>query len=187
MRRIPAFPAFLLLLVASVPAPHAQASKGGSGTIYRVAGLASCRDADFSRMTEAVVTRVVDGDTIAVTVKNPPDGLFTRERVRLVGVDTPETVHPSKPVQFFGKEASAFTKAALSKKTVRLAFDRTLRDRYGRLLAYVYTEKGRCFNAELVEKGYGHAYTAFPFQFLEEFRALQKKARESKAGLWGAR
>jgi len=178
--------ALILVFLVPVAAQHAQAAGGGSDPIYRVAGLASFRDADFSRMTEAVVPRVVAGDTVAVTVKNPPVGLFARERVRLVGVDTPETVHPSKPVQFFGKEASAFTKAALSKKTVRLAFDRTLRDRYGRLLAYIYTEKGRCFNAELVEKGYGHAYTVFPFQFLEEFRALQKKAREKKAGLWGA-
>lgn len=178
-------PAILLFLLFSAAAPLVAEESPGKG-LYRVHDLASYKNADFTKMLSAEVSRVVDGDTIAVTIAKPPEGLYRRERVRLIGVDTPETVHPSKPVERFGKEASDFTKAALSKKTVRLAFDKVLRDRYGRLLAYVYLEKGRCFNAELVEKGYGHAYTAFPFQFLEEFRKLQTAAREKKAGLWGS-
>jgi micrococcal nuclease len=178
-------PTFLLALLVFAAANLAAEETAGKG-LYRVHDLASYKNADFSKMLSATVTRVVDGDTIVVTIAKPPEGLYRRERIRLIGVDTPETVHPSKPVERFGKEASDFTKAALTKKIVRLAFDKVLRDRYGRLLAYVYVEKGRCFNAELVEKGYGHAYTAFPFQFLEEFRKLQAAAREKKAGLWGS-
>ena len=180
------FKPFVLLSVLLLASAGPLLAEGpASKSLYRVFDLASYKAADFAKMTQATVTRVVDGDTVIVSIANPPEGLAKRERVRFIGVDTPETVHPSKPVEYFGKEASDFTKAALSKKAVRLAFDRDLRDKYGRLLAYVYLEKGKCFNAELVEKGYGHAYTAFPFQFLEEFRKLQASAREKKAGLWG--
>jgi micrococcal nuclease len=136
-------------------------------------------------MTQAEVVSHVDGDTVRVRIANPPAGLGAVETIRLIGVDTPETVHPSRPVEHFGKEASDFTKARLLGKTVYLAFDWDLRDRYGRLLAYIYSADGDCFNADLVREGYGHAYTRFSFQFLEEFRALEREAREAKRGLWG--
>jgi micrococcal nuclease len=100
-------------------------------------------------------------------------------------VDTPETVHPSRPVERFGKEASDYTKGRLLNKPVFLAFDWDLRDHYGRLLAYIYTADGDCFNARLIRDGYGHAYTRFTFQFMEEFRGLEREARERKRGLWG--
>jgi micrococcal nuclease len=106
------------------------------------------------------------------------------ETIRLIGVDTPETVHPSRAVERFGKEASDFTREGLLGKPVYLAFDWDLRDRYGRLLAYIYTGDGACFNARLIREGYGFAYTRFPFQFLEEFRALAKQARGDNRGLW---
>ena len=122
-----------------------------------------------------VVERVVDGDTIK---------LSTGERVRLIGVDTPETVHPRKPVEYFGKEASAFTKRLCEGKVVRLEYDQTTRDKYGRLLAYVYLEDGTFVNAEIVRQGYGHAYTKFPFKYMEEFREYEREAREQKRGLW---
>ena len=113
---------------------------------------------------EAIVKRVVDGDTIIVHYQGK------EERVRLIGVDTPETVHPSKPVEYFGKEASGFTKKLLPVGTkVRLEFDHDLRDRYGRLLAYVYVGEA-LVNAEIIKQGYGHAYTRFPFKYLEDFR-----------------
>ena len=77
-------------------------------------------------------TRVVDGDTIIIIIDDK------NERVRLIGVDTPEIVHPEKPVEFFGQEATAFTKSMVEGKKVRLEYDQEKRDKYGRLLAYVY-------------------------------------------------
>jgi micrococcal nuclease len=129
-----------------------------------------------------IVQRVIDGDTQL---------LDNRERVRLIGVDTPETKHPSKPVQYFGKEASAFTKRMVEGKRVRLEFDMANtagrhKDRYGRTLAYVFLEDGTLLNAEIIKQGYGHAYTAFPFSRMEEFRRLEREAREQGRGLWQA-
>jgi micrococcal nuclease len=135
------------------------------------------------------VTRVVDGDTLI---------LNGHERVRLIGVDTPE-VHPTeklrrssiksgKPVRMIarmGKKASQFTKKHIYKKKVRLDFDWQKKDKYGRTLAYVYREPDGFFlNAEIIKQGYGHAYTRFPFKYLEDFRQYQRDAREQKLGLW---
>ncbi|MDR1307258.1 MAG: thermonuclease family protein [Treponema sp.] len=158
----------------------------GSG-IYRVnreepPGFAAV---DFARLARAEVVESVDGDTIRVRIPNPPAGLGVVETVRLIGVDTPETVHPRREVERFGAEAGAFTKGRLLGKTVFLAFDWDLRDRYGRLLAYVYTEDRRCHNAELIREGYGHAYTKYSFRFMDEFRSLEQEARREKRGLWG--
>lgn len=102
----------------------------------------------------------------------------------LISIDTPETVDPRKPVQYFGKQASNFTKKRLLGKTVYLAFDWNLRGKYGRLLANIYLPDGSCHNADLIKEGYGHAYNKFPFQFLNEFLELEKYAREHKNGLW---
>jgi micrococcal nuclease len=123
-------------------------------------------------------TRVIDGDTIIVNI----DG--KEERVRLIGMDTPETVHPSKPVEYFGKEASEFTKRMVEGKKVRLEYDWQRRDKYGRLLAYVYLEDGTFLNAEIIKQGYGFVYTRFPFKYLEEFRQYEREARENGRGLW---
>ena len=123
-------------------------------------------------------TRVVDGDTIIL------DG---NERVRLIGVDTPETVHPSKPVEFFGKEASAFIRRMVEGKKVRLEYDWQRIDKYGRTLAYVYLEDGTFLNAEIIKQGYGHAYTKYPFKYLEDFRKYEQEAREKCQGLWAVR
>ena len=124
-----------------------------------------------------VVERVVDGDTIIVRDVG---------RVRLIGVDTPETVHPSRPVEFFGREASAFTKRLLDGKRVRLEYDQQRTDRYGRTLAYVHLPDGTFVNAEIIRRGYGHAYTRFPFKYLERFRGLERDARRAGRGLWGS-
>ena len=126
-------------------------------------------------------TRAVDGDTMVVEIDGTP------EKVRLIGVDTPETVHPSKPVQYFGKEASAFTRAAVEGKMVYLEYDRQRRDRYGRLLAYVYLEDGTLLNAEIIKQGYGFAYVKYPFSRMGEFVGYEKEAREAGKGLWGDR
>ena len=111
------------------------------------------------------VSRVVDGDTLV---------LENKERVRLIGVDTPETKHPSKPVEYYGKEATAFTKKMVHGKRARLEFDQANahlghKDRYKRTLAYVFLEDGTFLNAEIIKQGYGFAYTKFPFQYMEKF------------------
>ena len=154
--------------------------------LYRVnkENLSSYKEADLSKMVVATVIRTVDGDTIQVDIINPPDDLQNSETVRLIGVDTPETVHPSKPVEHFGKEASEFTKSRLEGKTVYLAFDWDTRDFYQRLLAYVYLEDGTCLNAAIIDEGYGFAYLTYAFQFTEEFADIQREAREQGRGLW---
>jgi micrococcal nuclease len=121
------------------------------------------------------VQRVIDGDTLQ---------LDTGTKVRLIGVDTPETKDPRKPIQHFGKEATAFTQRLVEGQRVRLAYDQQRQDKYGRTLAYVYLEDGTFVNAEIIEQGYGFAYTRFPFKYLEEFRRLEREAREGKRGLW---
>ena len=157
--------------------------KKGSYHVHRgpLAGQSFTSKADALKAFQALhtwrtVIRVVDGDTIILNGK---------ERVRLIGVDTPETVDPRRPVQYFGKEASAFTKRTVEGKRVRLEYDQTRKDRYGRTLAYVYLEDGTFLNAEIVKQGYGHAYTRFPFRFLEEFRRYESEARKAGRGLWG--
>jgi micrococcal nuclease len=122
------------------------------------------------------VRRVIDGDTLE---------LDNGEDVRLIGVDTPETKHPKKPVERFGKEATAFNKRMVEGKEVRLEYDQQRKDKYDRTLAYVYLENGTLLNAEIIRQGYGFAYTRFPFKYLEEFRRLEREAREARRGLWG--
>jgi len=136
---------------------------------------------DFSRLTALAVVRVVDGDTIIVR------GSDKDIKVRLIGIDTPETVHPSKPVEHYGKEASRFTKNLLKGEKVYLVIDGDKIDKYGRTLAYVYRAPGGLFvNAEIIRQGYGHAYTRFPFKYMEEFKQLERFAREAEKGLWAA-
>ncbi len=128
--------------------------------------------------TGPVVTRVIDGDTIVV------DGVGT---VRLIGVDTPETVDPRRPVGYFGKEASDFVKQLATGRQVRLEFDQDRTDRYGRALAYVYLlPQNVLLNAEIIRLGYGYAYTRFPFRMMAQFRALEVEARTASRGLWAA-
>ncbi|MCC6650348.1 MAG: thermonuclease family protein [Candidatus Eisenbacteria bacterium] len=122
--------------------------------------------------------RVIDGDTVVL------DG---GERVRLIGVDTPEVHHPSKPVEYFGRQASAFTESLVEGKLVRLEYDQTRRDRFRRTLAYLRLEDGTFVNLEVVRRGYGFAYTQYPFRYMDEFRAAEREARTGGAGLWAHR
>ena len=122
------------------------------------------------------VQRVVDGDTLV---------LGTGERVRLIGVNTPETVHPKKAVEAFGKEVSAFTKRMVEGKLVRLEFDPLSsrrsdgKDRYSRTLAYVFLQDGTHLNAEIIRQGYGFAVSSSPpRKYQNQFRQLEREARE---------
>ena len=135
---------------------------------------------DFTGDTAYKVMRVIDGDMVKINY----NGKATN--VRLIGVDTPETVHPSKPVEAYGKEASNFTKNLLQGESVYLRFDIDKTDKYGRLLAYLYRAPDGLFvNLEIVRQGYGHAYTQFPFKHIESFRYYGNRARTAGKGLYG--
>lgn len=134
---------------------------------------------------QAVVTKVVDGDTIYVNMNNQE---YT---VRFVGIDTPETKDPRRPVGCFGKEASAATKDLLDGQTVILQKDITNTDKYDRLLRYIYLplEDGRVLfvNDYLVREGYAKIYTYPPdVKFNEQFLEAQTQARENNRGLWAS-
>ena len=132
-----------------------------------------------ARLT-ATVVRVVDGDTVVVRIGS------RQETVRLIGVDTPETVHPTIGVEPGGPEASAFTRRMLPPGTrVTLELDVQERDRYGRLLAYLYLPDGRMLNEELLRQGMAQLMTVPPnVRYVERFTQLQREAREAGRGLW---
>ncbi len=128
------------------------------------------------------IVEVSDGDTVIV------DMAGQKETIRLIGVDTPETHHPSKPVQCFGREASDFAKQQLSGQFVRLEADPLSgnRDRYKRLLRFVYTEDDQLFNQQLIEQGFGFAVLAFPHTKMETFTQAQLYAEAKSVGLWSS-
>ncbi|WP_309866907.1 thermonuclease family protein [Desmospora profundinema] len=131
-------------------------------------------------LIKAKVVRVIDGDTIVARVKEK------EERIRFIGVDTPETVHPEKGEEPFGKEASDFTKTHLpAGGTIFLEMDAEERDHYGRLLAYIWVEE-ELFNASLLQEGLATTLTIPPnVKYRDEFRALEQESREKEVGLWG--
>lgn len=134
-----------------------------------------------SQYTYYSVTSVVDGDTIKIS----RDG--TVVTLRLIGMDTPETVDPRKPVQCFGKEASNKAKELLSDKKVRIEMDPTQGefDKYDRTLAYVYRDDGLFYNKYMIEQGYAHEYTYnLPYKYQTEFKTAQKSAQSGQLGLW---
>ncbi len=126
------------------------------------------------------VVRVIDGDTILVCCI-----ARKREKVRYIGINTPETKHPTKGVEYYGKEAAEANRKLVEDKTVILTFDVEQRDRYGRLLAYVFLEDSTFVNAWLVENGYAQVMTVPPnVKHQELFLKLQREAREARRGLW---
>ena len=136
-----------------------------------------------------IVVRAVDGDTAVVKV----DG--QERRVRFLGVDTPETVHPNKPVQFYGKEASNFTKENLNGRKVWLEYDASPQDRYNRHLVYIWLDNPKTvneasiresmFNAKLLLGGYAKVMIIKPNKRYEaEFKKFQDEARRAKLGVW---
>lgn len=128
------------------------------------------------------IAHFVDGDTIAVNMNGQV------EKVRFVGVDTPETHKPNTPVQCYGPAAAAYTKSVIGQQRVRLVSDplSTDRDRYNRLLRYVYLPDGTDVNEELIKHGYGFYYPYFPFSKSRQFEADEKQAMASHRGLWAA-
>ncbi|PIR92305.1 nuclease [Candidatus Falkowbacteria bacterium CG10_big_fil_rev_8_21_14_0_10_44_15] len=128
-----------------------------------------------------LVTRVIDGDTIDVNSGT------TTERVRLIGINTPEVVDPRKPVECFGREASQKAHEFLENQAVYLEPDETQdeRDKYGRLLRYAWRADGVFYNWEIIKQGYAYEYTYFtPYKYQAEFRQAETLARDHKLGLW---
>ncbi len=162
----------------------AAAAAGGAGASGLLAGGGDGAAADGAGAGGAVgrVMRVVDGDTIEVQLGS------VREKVRYIGVDTPETKDPRRPVGCFGEQASAFNASLVAGARVRLVGDVEPRDRYGRLLAYVYrVSDGLFVNAALVRLGYAKPLTIAPdVRFADRFAALAREAREQERGLWSA-
>ena len=127
------------------------------------------------------IVRVIDGDTIVIKINDKA------ETVRLIGINTPETVDPRRPVECFGIEASNRAKEILSGKSVRLEEDDLVgkRDKYGRLLKYIFLENGTNFNKTMISEGYAYEYTYdLPYKYQSEFKQAEKEAKEMKKGLW---
>ena len=179
MRRLP----LLLLLLASCATHRVDLTIAAPATLHLEPG----------GYEEAVVLRAVDGDTIEVEITGRVDGPGAGEAavgetvvVRLLGIDTPESVSPREPVECFGREAAAATAALLESATVKLVKDVEERDGFDRLLRYVYLG-AELANARLVANGYAHAYTYPPnVRHTALFVQVQQQAREAKRGLWSS-
>lgn len=142
-------------------------------------GLISLSFSHPQNATYVDVTRVVDGDTIVVVFDNGIE-----ETVRLIGVDTPETVHPTLGVEPWGPEASAFTKSNLEGERVGLELDVEQRDRFGRLLVYLWVTD-ELFNLTLIEVGLAEISTYVPnVKYVDLFVAAQRVAVEERVGMW---
>lgn len=128
------------------------------------------------------VLSFADGDTFDVDMNGK------RETIRMIGVDTPETHKPDSPKQCFGQEASDYTRQLIGTQRVRLEADplNTNRDRYDRLLRYVYLPDGTLVEDKLISEGYGFAYTQFPFTKAADFSAEENEAKAAGKGLWSA-
>lgn len=127
------------------------------------------------------VVRVIDGDTIEVNNNCEP------LTVRLIGINTPETLDPRKPVECFGKEASAYAKQLLENTKVKIEIDPSQGelDKYGRHLGYVIMQDGTNYNKKMIEEGFAYEYTYnTPYKYQAEFKKAQADARASRKGLW---
>ena len=128
------------------------------------------------------VLRVIDGDTVVIATET---GSI---RLRVIGIDTPETVHPSRPVEPFGPQATARAKSLLSGKTVRIQYDPDPKhdrwDKYGRLLAYLDLPDGRDYGLVMVSEGLAKCYRKFSFCRVSRYVAAEEKATIEKLGLW---
>jgi len=140
---------------------------------------------DYARYHDRTfrVVNVVDGDTVDIDI---PDGKWPHTRIRLLGVDTPEVAGSRDGEMYFGPEASQYAKAMLTGRNVHIVLspDRT-RDKYNRLLAYVYLQRGgHSFNEMLIETGHAYADLRFPHPYRRRFEAVEKHARKIGTGLW---
>lgn len=169
--------------VAALPATGLDNENPSDGQVLESLRVDTDSEGDAVIETNALVTHVADGDTFDVLFD---DG--SEARIRMLGVNTPETVDPRRPVECFGQEASSFAKELLSDARVRLEADPEAdeRDKYGRLLRNVYLSDGTDFNALLIREGYAYAYLSFPqdAERKHELKELENNARDAGRGLW---
>ncbi len=170
-RRRPAATLLFVLVVAMVVVVRARTPAGSD--------YERCQNRTFR------CVYVVDGDTIDVAA---PDGNRPNTRIRLWGVDTPESAKSADGEMYFGPEASAFTKSCVENVDVRIVLDpRKSRDKYGRLLAYVYFgDPPLMLNEEIIARGYGYADTRFDHSWKQRFMDLENRARKARLGLWAS-
>ena len=163
-------------------------NNGDSGNVNETS-VSNSTSVDASDIVQGIVARVIDGDTAVIRV-NGED-----RRVRFLGVDTPETVHPTKGVQPYGKEASNLTKESLTGRNVWLEYDKNPTDRYNRHLAYIWLSKPtqinnetirrNMYNAILLAGGYAKVMIIKPNNRYEKlFKEIESEAKKSKLGMW---
>ncbi len=151
-------------------------------------GLLLERGDDWSRFHRQTffVHRVVDGDTLDILT---PGAAATKEnltRVRFWAIDTPEMTRGAQPAQPFAEEATAMTRRLSEERTVTIELEsHSTRDRYGRLLAFIILEDGRCLNAVLVEEGLARVERRFSHSRMEEYETLEREAKARRRGIWG--
>lgn len=163
----------LILLTGCTTAKSSQKEPAGK----KPAGTGSLQNAGPGMYT---VVRVIDGDTIVISYNG------NSEKLRFIGVNTPEINHPEKGAEPFGVEAAEYTQKLLENQTIRLKFDVQQRDEYGRLLGYVFLVDGTFFNARLLQEGYAQVMTVPPNdKYAEDFVWLEREARKAEKGLWG--
>ena len=174
----------VVLALSLLPALGAAGEEAGRPIVYdvTVARLEHYRDADLQQMIPATVTRHVDGDTFEVAIADPPRGMRAVERVRLMGIDTPERDEP------LFAEARAHVERRAGAGPVYLAFDFRRRDQFDRLLAFVYLPDGTLLNAELLETGLAVVYRGDDLMyFLPQFEDLERASRSRELGVWHGR
>lgn len=151
---------------------------------YTPSGKETVFPGDYERYNSKKfhVVKVVDGDTLDI---DEPDGKTNFTRIRLWGVDTPETKKPGEPVMYYGPEASEFTKKTVEDKTVGIYLEKEqTRDKYKRLLAYVQAEDSNFLNEELLKEGFAYADRRFRHDYYQRYKQLEASARRNKKGLW---
>jgi micrococcal nuclease len=154
----------------------------GPGSKHAPSGDTGTGDFNRYHAKSFTVAKVVDGDTIDI---NAPDGNKNNTRIRLWGIDTPETKHPETGVMYFGPEAAELaTKLALGKQVTIYLEERRTRGKYGRLLAYVQLPDGRFLNEVLLSGGFAYADLRFRHGFYNKYKQLEAIARGRKKGLW---
>ena len=168
-------PVLLFLILQGLYAPETDRA----AERQKYSEIAEPTAAGKSAVTWMEVKRIIDGDTIVVNING------RSEKVRLIGVDAPEINQQQQSADRFGQEAAKYLQQMLDGRIVRLSFDTSSKDRYGRHLAYVYTDGGRFINFEMVKAGYAKAMTVPPnVKYKALFLSQEKIAREKREGLW---
>ena len=193
----------VLLLLSLAVAANAQPDKLNKNSSHHNKGGKNAKEIFMTSypvkensVYKAKIKRVVDGDTAIIYFLTTDGTRYKEERLRFIGVNTPESVDPNRPVEYYGKEASEFTKKELKDKTIWVLTDAGVRDKYDRLLGYIWLDesqnlnsekevRAKMFNARLLLRGYAQTMTIQPnVRYSNMFVKFQREAREAKRGLW---